>query len=349
MSVVSPTRVRSPWLVGVLGCLISAYCLGAEPASQPTTAPAVNVPAQVTAAATWLRKPAKEEVLHLFDDAVELRYREYTDPKPQHIWIARVDLTKPGVRFVLTEPAQFTGADAGKFETRSETTLAFAQRTGVQLAINTSAFGPLRANGGEPMDISGLAAVEGRVYSKQQQQLGAMYISREGRIALKAPPLDEEGVWHVIPGFRMLVDDGAIALTPKEAGTKFGNINPRTAVGVDKQGQTLWIVIADGRLLGSIGLTLAEMTAQFQLLGAWDALNLDGGGSTTLVVQQADGTHRVLNTPGGPAAPGKLRQVANNLGFVLTGPAPAVADVTRLAAPTPASQPTSAAAPQAGE
>lgn len=345
MSPISSIRVRPMWLAAMLACVVPALCLAAEPTSQPTTAPAVDVPADVAAAKTWLSKPAQEEVLHLFDDAVELRYREYTDPKPQHIWIARVDLTKPGVRCVPTEPAQFTGEDAGKFETRSETTLAFAQRTGAQLAINTSAFGPLRAKPGEPMDISGLAAFEGRVYSKQQQQLGAMYISREGRITLKAPPLDEEGVWHVIPGFRMLVDDGAIALTPKEAATRFAGVNPRTAVGVDQAGETLWIVSADGRLAGtSVGLTLAEMTAQFQLLGAWDALNLDGGGSTTLVVQQSDGTHRVLNTPGGPTAPGKLRQVAHNLGLSLPGRPPEPAAVAPLAPPPPTSQPAPAAA-----
>ncbi|MCH7813730.1 MAG: phosphodiester glycosidase family protein, partial [Planctomycetes bacterium] len=92
-------------------------------------------------------------------------------------------------------------------------------------------------------------------------------------------------------------------------------------------GRTLWIVVADGRQKGvAEGLTLIELAALFQSLGAWDALNLDGGGSSTLVCEGRDRVHRVVNTPVGRRAPGTLRQVANNLGFYLPGMGPPAGD-----------------------
>lgn len=52
--------------------------------------------------------------------------------------------------------------------------------------------------------------------------------------------------------------------------------------------------------------------------GAWEALNLDGGGSTTMATRDAQGKAKVLNSPVGNAnLPGVLRYNANHLGAVL--------------------------------
>lgn len=67
--------------------------------------------------------------------------------------------------------------------------------------------------------------------------------------------------------------------------------NPRTIAGVDAQGRTL-LVIADGRQTTSLGLSIKEAADVAQSLGMVDALNLDGGGSTTMAV---DG--QVVNSP----------------------------------------------------
>lgn len=80
--------------------------------------------------------------------------------------------------------------------------------------------------------------------------------------------------------------------------------HPRTLVGVSQDNRTLWLVVADGRAEGRSGLTLCE-AAQFLLeQGAHDALQLDGGGSSTLVVRG-----RVRNVP----SDGRERPVANAL------------------------------------
>lgn len=68
--------------------------------------------------------------------------------------------------------------------------------------------------------------------------------------------------------------------------------HPRTAIAVSKSGKTAWLVAVDGRDTASVGMTLVELSGFLRKLGAWNALNFDGGGSTTMII---DG--RVVNKP----------------------------------------------------
>lgn len=83
----------------------------------------------------------------------------------------------------------------------------------------------------------------------------------------------------------LLVRDGIVKTTEKEEEFRPDVIarGPRTCVGFDAQGHTLFLV-ADGWRTASVGLTLPETAQLFRQLGAVQALNLDGGGSTQLVV-----------------------------------------------------------------
>jgi hypothetical protein len=60
--------------------------------------------------------------------------------------------------------------------------------------------------------------------------------------------------------------------------------HPRTAIGYARDGATLYLLVVDGRSTASVGMTLVELAAVMRRLGAWDALNFDGGGNTTNVV-----------------------------------------------------------------
>ena len=72
--------------------------------------------------------------------------------------------------------------------------------------------------------------------------------------------------------------------------------HPRSAVGVSRDGRTVWLYVVDGRSTASVGMTLVELAEALRRLGVWDALNFDGGGSTALVV---DG--HLVNVPSDPA------------------------------------------------
>ena len=74
--------------------------------------------------------------------------------------------------------------------------------------------------------------------------------------------------------------------------------NPRTIAGVDGQGRTV-LVTVDGRSAEDLGLSVPEAARLARSLGMVDAINLDGGGSTTMVV---DGS--VISTPRTPPESG---------------------------------------------
>ena len=106
--------------------------------------------------------------------------------------------------------------------------------------------------------------------------------SKVARLAPGRPsdPIDP-AARQIIGGGQILVRDGkAVAYTNEFALIR----NPRTVVGVDKAGTQLTFLVVDGRQPElSIGMTLAELSEAMISLGCNSAINLDGGGSTTLV------------------------------------------------------------------
>ena len=85
-------------------------------------------------------------------------------------------------------------------------------------------------------------------------------------------------------------------------------LHPRTAIGIDRDtGQVLMLVV-DGRQTFSRGYTMVELANLMTALGAEDALNLDGGGSSTMLALDPTGLG-VLNSP----SDGFERSVANGL------------------------------------
>ena len=84
--------------------------------------------------------------------------------------------------------------------------------------------------------------------------------------------------------------------------------HPRTAAGVTRDGRTLLLVVVDGRQPGwSIGATLPELASLLIEAGAWTALNLDGGGSTTMWRREPGGAGPRSQPPERPAACGRWR------------------------------------------
>ena len=88
--------------------------------------------------------------------------------------------------------------------------------------------------------------------------------------------------------------------------------HPRTAIGFNADSTRLYFVVVDGRHLTSTGVTLREMKGIFDALGAVNAVNLDGGGSSCILVND-----EVLNHP----SDGPVRAVGNGCLFVSTAPA----------------------------
>ena len=111
-----------------------------------------------------------------------------------------------------------------------------------------------------------------------------------------------ESADHIVNGAGLLRRDGMV-ITDWHAenlnSERFVNArHPRTIVGVDGNGH-IWLGAIDGRQSDhSIGMTFADLQRLCDRVGLRDALNLDGGGSTTMVVKD-----RVVNKPSDPAGP----------------------------------------------
>jgi exopolysaccharide biosynthesis protein len=105
---------------------------------------------------------------------------------------------------------------------------------------------------------------------------------------------------NAVGGFPILVHDSVIAPGVDSAGAvSFRGLNPRTAAGFAANGRRLLLVVTDGRQAGfSMGTTTRETAALLRDLGAREAINLDGGGSTAMAVRDVrTGAVRVLNKP----------------------------------------------------
>jgi exopolysaccharide biosynthesis protein len=110
-----------------------------------------------------------------------------------------------------------------------------------------------------------------------------------------------------------LVVGGAVDIAPDTGSSFFVDENPRTAVGVDAAGRVL-LVSVDGRSETADGFTMVELANAMIDLGAVEALNLDGGGSTTAVVPGCS-VNGVVNHPsdGGGEDHEGSRSVADGL------------------------------------
>ena len=104
----------------------------------------------------------------------------------------------------------------------------------------------------------------------------------------------------VVGGSHVLIQNGAPAGGSLPAGR-----HPRTAIGIDEEG-FVYLVVADGRSSASFGMSLAELQMYLDGLGLLNAINLDGGGSSTMVLRGS-----VMNTP----SDGRERPVASVIEF----------------------------------
>lgn len=90
--------------------------------------------------------------------------------------------------------------------------------------------------------------------------------------------------------------------------------DPRTAIGVSLDGRYMYWLVVDGRSNQSIGFTYRELADFFLYIGSFDALNLDGGGSSTLAIRpDTDPTATIINTP----SDGAPRLVPDGIGLFL--------------------------------
>ncbi|MFC6287625.1 phosphodiester glycosidase family protein [Nocardioides sp. GCM10027113] len=136
------------------------------------------------------------------------------------------------------------------------------------------------------------------------EQLAELRVGTAATVTWKLPGRHR----MAISGEKVLVRDG------KRKVREDTQLHPRTAVGIDRKGRVM-LLVADGRSEKSRGLTLKELAKRLQEEGAVDALNLDGGGSTTMAAVNAKGNLRVTNNP----SDGDQRSIPDGIAVTVRG------------------------------
>ncbi|HEX6271348.1 MAG TPA: phosphodiester glycosidase family protein, partial [Anaerolineales bacterium] len=199
------------------------------------------------------------------------------------------------------------------------TTSHFLDEFGLQIAINGGGFSPWWSRGpadyyphiGDPITPAGFTASNGDVYWTGEDTTKiepTLYISRRSALSFNKRP---NKPYNAISGDRMLVLKGEVAPDLND-----NQIHPRTAIGINRNGRYVYIVVIDGRQpFYSAGATFIELAELLIGQGAYIAMSLDGGGSSTMVIEGEHGEPVVLNSPIDNYIPGRERPVGTHLGI----------------------------------
>ena len=236
---------------------------------------------------------------------VEYRFVHTTSPA-QRIHELRVDLHNPSIGFRATRE-----------EHLGMTTSAFGRKYGVAVAINGGFRGAATAGFGS----QGLAIADGSVWASDRDDLVSyVAVGADNRIEYDrgGPAVADSALpaWYrqAVNGRPLLVWQGR-NVAPADCPTSLDLCSarhPRTATGVSRNGRYFYAVVVDGRQPGMSGMTTRELAAFMIELGAWYALNHDGGGSSDLWIRGRG----VMNSP----SDGTERVVSNHLGIVARDP-----------------------------
>ena len=233
---------------------------------------------------------------------VKIREVTFDQPRPLVIRVAEIDLTADGVSFLVTpgngDPNGDEPGDPNN-ETTRQTTFQFLKDQNAQLAINATFF----AMGTVDTDNVGLVVSRGEHVSPFSKNWPAINIDEKNRATIVrgeddtfnvTKPRKNVTLYNAVAGSDQIVTDGK-PIENQPDREFFTTAHPRSAIGVTNDNRLL-LVTVDGRQPGiSEGIPLDELAQLMIELGAVQALNLDGGGSTTMAI--ADPDPRVLNSP----------------------------------------------------
>ncbi len=227
---------------------------------------------QFTANGAWNIRPIAQGV------TLETKRYDALFGGSQYGSVIRVDLNQPNVE---VKPVKSSGC---------QTTSQLASSVGAVAAINGGFFG------GGCGSVS-LLKIDGQLFHTNARSRSAIGFNQAGVPSIDwiQAGQDWPSMYHALGGLAKLVSLANIDVQWERDSADYGFThyrNPRTGVGIINQ-QELLMATMDGRTSAGLGVSLFDFAQWFVWLGANEALNLDGGGSTTLWTR----TEGVVNYP----------------------------------------------------
>lgn len=226
-----------------------------------------------------------------------------TKPREMFIAVMKVDLTDSKVKFQMTKRAPNWGEKMPDFEdkyvirTVRETcrvTMRKYLKNNINMVaiINGSPWSPWQKPFTHPYaDRQGLLIDNGQIVAPILHGRPAFVVTKDGQVFFKSilKNTDTSNFLHAITGFNFVLNDGVLTKSRAK------NLAPRTGYGLSKDRKTLYLFVVDGRQPKySMGMAVYEVGEFLQYLGAHSGLNMDGGGSSTLIIKNNKDT-KMLN------------------------------------------------------
>lgn len=231
-------------------------------------------------------------------DGITYAHEQRAEPRPLQIHHLRIDLHVPGLEVIALIADDPDGA--GVAEAALTKPMELVKRGGAVAAVNANAFSPALPRGQGlapawteklPVDISGWALNGERKASPPMEACWSFWIGVDGSANI-GNPAEASEARIAIAGFGPLIVRGKITPTPDKT------LHPRTALGLSGRGRYLHLVVVDGRQNGySEGMSLFELAELMKELGCDEAINLDGGGSSVMILEDQEGAPAIMNRP----------------------------------------------------
>ena len=258
----------------------------------------------------------------------------------QVVHCVRVDLTDPDVQLFTTPRASSYVTESR--ETLTQTVPVILQQYKLQVAsdanfYNAPPWGADPTSAGVSCEVYGLQISSGIVvsaetsadYSGDPRAASLLFsTNKQPRFVFKnlPPGTSTAGIYTSITGYYPIVSNGVNIGAASIAGYPDSAIHqtqPRTAFGVSQNGRYLYLMTIDGRQSGYSDGALDSETAYWMLqCGSWNAINMDGGGSTALYMADSTGSPVALNHSSYLAGTGHERYIGSHFG-VYAKPVPA--------------------------
>jgi phosphodiester glycosidase len=243
------------------------------------------------------------------------------DP-PLHLHIVTVDLTDPRVTLRVVRGGDDPDG-AGPWQSKLDTVRSMAAREHLAAAVNGNFFTCKDAMSmlGKKMPyytgnwamVTGTAMSDGVLWASDLTN-ASLVVDVKGHVSIRR-------FTQIPPDARQIASSNELLLVHGKNTATSKDLAPRTAIGIDRDGKKLTMFVVDGRRDDfSVGMTGPQLADELLKFGCYDALLLDGGGSSTMVLTEGD-TIRTVNHPSdGHDLPIDMsidRPVANAVGVVV--------------------------------
>ena len=211
-------------------------------------------------------------------------------------WQTVIDDSEQSVSIVRFNPRKIRGDIVSASGPEADSTGALCARYGALAGINGSYFDTKALTPVTFVKDEGL--VVGETSPSELFRTNGIVTLSGKKVGVDAmdSTLVVEGFREVLASGPILIDEGEIRVYDgqiPQPDTFYERRHPRSVVGQDARGN-VWLIVVDGRAPGeAAGMTISELTTFCRQLGLTDALNLDGGGSSTLWTREGG----VINHP----------------------------------------------------